>query len=113
MVDPAQINVPGADWAEEKRELGLNEPRNRNEGTIEQNLRAALAGLCRKGFGRSFAATKGRREDATFDGWVEALKRYNGRTVIRSNGKEYRENYCQCIKDRADNPDKHVPIELP
>jgi RHS repeat-associated protein len=111
-VDPAQVNVPG-DWVDEKGELGLTKPTQRNEGTIEQNLRAALQALCRKGFGTSYKATKGRRENATFDGWIEALRRYNGRTDVRPNGKQYRDNYCECIKKRADNPEEHVPIELP
>ena len=48
-VDPLQVNVPG-DWGAEKELVGLKKPAKRNEGTAEQNVRAAIMYLSRKGF---------------------------------------------------------------
>lgn len=110
--DPGQVNVPG-DWTPEKEELGLTKPTARNQGTLETNLRAALMALCRKGFGTSYKATKGRRESATFDGWVKALERYNANQKLDANGQPHYKNYCECIVRRSEHPDEYVPIEIP
>lgn len=110
-VDPAQVNVPG-DWTAYKQSTGLSAPTNRNEGTVDQNLKAAIIWLTRKGFGKS-GQPPSNRPNATFDGWTTAFQRYNGRSVITKNGKPYSENYAQRILDRADNPTIHFPIELP
>lgn len=109
--DPAQVNVPG-DWNEYKADLGLKEPKRRNEGTLEQNMKAAIIYLARKGFGGSGQPPENRPE-GTFDGWKKALQRYNGRTDEAENGKKYSENYADRIVKRADNPDKKHEIELP
>ena len=50
--DPLQVNVPG-DWNSYKKYLGLHRPRNRNEGSLEVNLKAGIMLLARKGFGES------------------------------------------------------------
>jgi len=110
-IDPAQVNVPG-DWSAYKQSAGLSAPTNRNEGTVQQNLRAAIIWLARKGFGKS-GQPPSNRPTATFDGWKTAFQRYNGRSVITKNGKPYSENYAQRILDRAATPSKHFPIELP
>ncbi len=111
LVDPAQVNVPG-DWSSFKQSAGLNPPVKRNEGTVDQNLRAAIIWLARKGFGKAGQPPQN-RSGASFDGWHTALQRYNGRSVITANGKSYSENYAQRILDRANNPAKHIPIRLP
>ena len=98
--DPAQVNVPG-DWGEGKTSLGLTKPKVRNEGDLRTNLRAAVAYLARKGFGRSGQAPKA---GATFDGWTKALERYNGRSDQCVNGKIYRVNYANQIMSRANDP---------
>jgi len=107
--DPGQVNVPG-DWSPAKEALGLTEPTARNEGTLESNVRAAVMWLCRKGFGKSGAAPK---PAGFFDGWEVALQRYNGRTVVTENDKEYRVNYAQRIMERTKDPKTATPIELP
>lgn len=112
-VDPAQVNVPGSDWDPNKKQIGLQEPKKRNEGDIETNLKAAIAALCRKGFGKSFDATEKRRPNAVFDGWETALQRYNGRSDKTTNGKSYSENYRDRIKCRCEKPDEEAPIQLP
>lgn len=109
--DPAQVNVPG-DWSAYKQSAGLSMPKNRNEGTAEQNLKAAIIWLARKGFGKSGQPPQN-RSNATFDGWQAALERYNGRTVITTNNKAYSKNYAQRILDRAQNPKTHHLIGLP
>ena len=109
-VDPLQVNVPG-DWAPEKAELGLKEPRSRNEGTLEQNLRAGIKFLARKGFGVSGRAIA-HRPDAYFDSWREALMRYNGRTDTLRDGRAYRSAYADRVLRRARNPELFVPIAI-
>jgi hypothetical protein len=110
--DPAQVNVPG-DWNEFKPDVGLKEPKVRNEGTLKGNLEAALKYLVRKGFGRSGQPTKNRPE-GTFDGWDTALLRYNGRNnITTTNGKSYSRNYVDRINARCDDKTTHYPIELP
>ena len=109
-VDPLQVNVPG-DWGAEKESLGLRKPVKRNEGTVEQNVRAAIMYLSRKGFGTSGkpAAT---RPKGFFDGWPTALTRYNGRRDRTDTDRYYSEEYADKIVKRAANPDLFVPIEI-
>jgi hypothetical protein len=106
-VDPAQVNVPG-DWNDEKTDLGLSEPKTRNEGEIKTNLKAAVAYLCRKGFGKS---GKRPHPEATFDGWDKALERYNGRSKMCGNKKTYSQNYSDTIVKRSKST-KAVQIEI-
>jgi YD repeat-containing protein len=110
-VDPAQVNNP-QDWTDAKTSLGLKKNKNRNEGNLEDNLKAALGFLCRKGFGKSGKPVLG-DETRFFDGWRTALTRYNANTRMTENGKPHVENYVNQIFDRAENPGKHYPIELP
>jgi len=110
-VDPAQVNVPG-DWSGFKQSAGLTAPIKRNEDTIDQNLKAAIIWLARKGFGKSGQPPQN-RQSASFYGWQKALERYNGRTVITANGKAYSVNYAQRIIDRANNPGTQHFIQLP
>ena len=109
-VDPLQVNVPG-DWGEEKKLVGLSKPSKRNEGTAEQNVRAAIKYLSRKGFGVSGrpAAT---RPNGTFDGWRDACRRYNGRRDRTDTDRYYSDEYADKIMRRASNPDRFVPIEI-
>ncbi len=107
-VDPLQVNVPG-DWSDVKKELGLKKPRARNEGNVEQNLRAGIKFLVRKGFGVSGSKIS-RRQDAYFDSWRVALQRYNGRRDRMSDGRSYKAAYAQRILRRAMNPKVFVPI---
>jgi len=109
-VDPLQVNVPG-DWNHYKRYLGLRKPRHRNEGTRETNLRAGIAYLARKGFGIA-GQPAGNRPEGSFDGWHDALKRYNGRTVKTASGKVYCEVYADKIEKRAAAPEEHVPVQI-
>jgi len=110
-VDPAQVNVPG-DWSSFKQSAGISAPTKRNEGTIDQNLKAAIIWLARKGFGKSGQPPQN-RQSASFDGWQKALERYNGRSVKTTNGKAYSVNYAQQILDRANTPTKQHFIQLP
>lgn len=106
--DPLQVNVPG-DWSNAKKEIGLRRPAARNEGTIEQNLRAGIAFLARKGYGVSGTGLE-QRPKAYFDSWRVALQRYNGRTSDRMEGVSYAEAYARRILRRAMNPRQFVPI---
>ena len=107
-VDPQQVNVPG-DWSPYKTALGLVEPTRRNEGTREQNVKAAIMFLARKGFGVS-GQPASNRPDGTFDGWHMALERYNGRNDGTSDGRLYRDVYADKIMRRAAVPKSFVPI---
>lgn len=109
-VDPLQVNVPG-DWGAEKEFVGLQKPSKRNEGTIEQNVRAAIMYLARKGFSSS-ARPAAERPKGYFDGWLTALKRYNGRRDRTDTDRYYSEEYADKIVRRAMNPDLFVPIEI-
>ncbi len=109
-VDPLQVNVPG-DWDDAKTELGLKKPAKRNEGSLETNVRAAIMFLSRKGFGVSGRAARV-RPAGFFDGWKEALRRYNGRRDRTESGHYYSDAYAGKIIDRAGNPDLFVPIEI-
>lgn len=106
--DPLQVNVPG-DWSEAKAELGLLKPEARNEGTLEENLRAGIRYLARKGFGVSGRAVA-HRPDAYFDSWRAALQRYNGRSDTLSDGRRYRVAYADRVLRRAGEPGRFVPI---
>lgn len=107
-VDPQQVNVPG-DWSEAKSLLGLKKPSKRNEGTAEQNIRAAIRFLTRKGFGVS-GQPASKRPAGKFDDWQTALKRYNGRSDEMVDGKSYSETYAEHIVARAKDPGQFVAI---
>ena len=106
--DPLQVNVPG-DWSEAKAELGLKKPSARNEGSLEDNLRAGIKYLVRKGFGVSGRAVR-HRKDAYFDSWRTALQRYNGRADALEDGRRFRVAYADRILRRAKHPKRFVPI---
>jgi len=107
-VDPQQVNVPG-DWSDAKSSLGLKKPTKRNEGTTEENIRAAIRFLTRKGFGVS-GQPASKRPSGTFDDWQTALKRYNGRSDEMVDGKSYSETYAEHIVARAKDPGQFVAI---
>ena len=109
-VDPLQVNVPG-DWGVEKELVGLVKPSRRNEGTAEQNVRAAIKYLSRKGFGAS-ARPAAVRPNGFFDGWLRALRRYNGRRDRTETDRYYSDEYADKIMKRANDPGLFVPIEI-
>ena len=109
-VDPLQVNVPG-DWGEEKRLVGLTKPARRNEGTVEDNVRAAIRYLSRKGFGAS-GRPAADRPKGFFDGWPKALQRYNGRRDRTETDRYYSDEYADKILKRAADPSLFVPIEI-
>ena len=109
-VDPLQVNVPG-DWGAEKELVGLKRPERRNEGTVEQNVRAAIRYLARKGFS-SAARPAAERPRGSFDGWLQALRRYNGRRDRTETDRYYSDEYADKILRRASNPDLFVPVEI-
>ena len=96
---------------QEKALLGLRRPMRRNEGTPEQNVKAAIMYLSRKGFGAS-GQPAARRPEGFFDGWPTALKRYNARRDRTETGRFYSEDYADKIVRRAADPDAFVPIEI-
>ncbi len=106
--DPLQVNVPG-DWSDAKRLVGLKRPKNRNEGSLENNLRAGIKFLVRKGFGVS-AMPVGSRKDVYFDSWRTALRRYNGRKDLIHDGRSYRVAYAARIQRRVSKPNVYIPI---
>lgn len=108
--DPLQVNVPG-DWAPEKLDLGLHKPANRNEGTLEGNVRAGIMYLVRKGFGVS-GQPIAKRPNAYFDSWRVALMRYNGRKERIRDGRSYRVAYADRIIRRSRRPARFVPIAV-
>ena len=107
-IDPEQVNVPG-DWSDTKKDLGLMKPSKRNEGTAEQNIRAAIRFLARKGFGVS-GQKASNRPAGKFDDWQTALKRYNGRNDAMVDGKSYSETYAAHIVERVKDPGQFVAI---
>ena len=109
-VDPLQVNVPG-DWDDAKLDIGLKKPMRRNEGELAKNVRAAIMFLSRKGFGTSGKAAK-LRPAGFFDGWPDALRRYNARRDRTADGRYYSDAYASKIISRAENPDAFVPIEI-
>ena len=108
--DPLQVNVPG-DWDAAKLDVGLKKPEKRNEGELETNVRAAIMFLVRKGFGTSGQAAW-RRPKGFFDGWPEALRRYNARRDRTADGRFYSEAYAEKIRRRAEHPTRFEPIEI-
>ena len=108
--DPLQVNVPG-DWGAEKELVGLKKPAKRNEGTAEQNIRAAIMYLSRKGFWAS-ARPAAARPNGFFDGWLRALQRYNGRRDRTDTDRYYSDEYADRIMKRAQDPSLFVPIEI-
>ncbi len=109
-VDPLQVNVPG-DWGVEKELVGLVKPSKRNEGSVEQNIRAAIKYLSRKGFGSS-GKPAASRPKGFFDGWQKALQRYNGRRDRTDTDRYYSDEYAEKIVRRAQDPSLFVPIEI-
>ena len=109
-VDPLQVNVPG-DWGPEKELVGLVRPSRRNEGSVTNNVRAAIRYLSRKGFGVS-GRPAAQRPNGFFDGWSDALRRYNGRRDRTDTDRYYSDEYADKIMARAANPDRFVPIEI-
>ena len=109
-VDPLQVNVPG-DWGVEKELVGLTKPTKRNEGSLENNVRAAIKYLSRKGFGAS-ARPAASRPKGFFDGWLDALRRYNGRRDRTDTDRYYSDEYADKIMKRAKDPNAFVPIEI-
>ena len=110
VVDPLQVNVPG-DWGVEKELVGLTKPTKRDEGSLENNVRAAIKYLSRKGFGAS-ARPAASRPTGFFDGWLTALRRYNGRRDRTDTDRYYSDEYADKIMKRANDPDAFVPIEI-
>ena len=108
--DPLQVNVPG-DWGPEKTLVGLRKPTKRNEGELADNVRAAIMYLSRKGFGASGRPAK-ERPKGFFDGWKDALRRYNGRRDRTDTDRYYSDEYAEKILRRAENPDLFVPVEI-
>ena len=108
--DPLQVNVPN-DWGDEKKLLGLRKPQKRNEGSVEQNIRAAIKYLVRKGFSKSGKPVRVVDEQQFWD-WATALERYNARTVRTVSGKKYCEEYADRIIERAEKHDRSVTIEI-
>lgn len=108
--DPLQVNVPG-DWNSYKKYLGLHRPRNRNEGSLEANLKAGIMMLVRKGFGES-GQPAANRPGGSFDGWRPALQRYNGRKDQTTEGVPYRVAYANRILKRAASPKVRTDIEI-
>ena len=108
--DPLQVNVPG-DWGDEKKLIGLKKPLERNEGSVEQNVRAAIKYLVRKGFSKSGKPVRLVDEQQFWD-WATALERYNARIVKTASGKKYCVEYADRIIERAENHDRHVGIEI-
>lgn len=109
-VDPLQVNVPG-DWGEEKKHVGLARPSRRNEGSVENNVRAAIMYLSRKGFSAA-ARPAADRPKGFFDGWRRALQRYNGRRDRTATNRHYSDEYADKILRRARDPDRFEPIEI-
>lgn len=108
--DPLQVNVPG-DWGAEKEQVGLRKPTRRNEGTLENNVRAAIMYLSRKGFSAA-ARPAAERPKGYFDGWRRALQRYNGRRDRTETNRHYSDEYADKIVRRANDPDRFEPIEI-
>lgn len=108
--DPLQVNVPG-DWNPYKKYLGLREPRKRNEGSLEQNLKAGIMLLARKGYGAAGQPAANNRK-GSFDGWRVALQRYNGRSDKAADGRPYRECYAERILERAAKGERSE-VEIP
>ena len=77
----------------------------------ENNVRAAIMYLSRKGFGQSARPAKD-RPSGFFDGWPDALRRYNGRRDRTETDRYYSDEYAEKIVRRVSDPDLFVPIEI-
>lgn len=108
--DPLQANVPG-DWSSYKKYVGLHKPKNRNEGSLEANLKAGIMILARKGFSPS-AQPAANQPRSVFGGWRRALQRYNGRTDLTAENRPYREVYAGRILQRASQPRVYTDIPI-
>lgn len=108
--DPLQANVPG-DWSTYKKYVGLHKPRNRNEGSLEANLKAGIMILVRKGFSESGQPAANRPKNS-FTTWRRALQRYNGRKDLTVDGVPYRDVYASRILKRAESPKSFVDIPI-
>lgn len=107
-VDPAKVNIP-TDWSVYKQSAGLKFALKRNEGTLEQNLRAAVIWLTRKGLGDSGQPPTSRQR-AIFDGWEVAIRRYNTRKGATKAEKNLSVNHAQQIINRIGSPTKYFPV---
>lgn len=67
--------------------------------------------MVRKGFGTS-AQPPENRPSGTFDGYDDAIRRYNGRTDLTASNKKYSVEYRERIFERADNYDTKTPIYI-
>ena len=108
-VDPAQVNLP-IEWSVYKQSTGLKLAHKRNEGTLEQNLRAAFIWLTRKGLGDSGQPATSRQR-AIFDGWEVAIQRYHTRKWATKKEKTESEYHAQHIINRVVSPTKYFPIK--
>jgi len=106
--DPLQVNVPG-DPFDHKASLGLSKSLRRNSGDLKTNMRAGIIFMIRKGFGISGQAPSN-RPTGTFDGYSDAIRRYNGRTDT-INGTAYSVLYSQKIFKRYNKLNEKVTIK--
>ena len=83
----------------------------KTNASLDANVRAAIMFLARKGFGKSGKAA-GLRPTGFFDGWPDALRRYNARRDRTADGRYYSDAYASKILSRAKDPDAFVPIEI-
>jgi hypothetical protein len=67
--------------------------------------------LARKGFSAS-ERPAAERPKGYFDGWKQALRRYNGRRDRTDTDRHYNEEYADKILLRAAEPERFVPIEI-
>jgi hypothetical protein len=67
--------------------------------------------LSRKGFSTA-ARPAAERPNGFFDGWQNALRRYNGRRDRTDTDRYYSDEYADKIARRAANPELFVPIEI-
>ena len=91
---------------------GLSLSQKHNQGSVEQNLRAAIIWLVRKGFGDS-GQPPASRQRATFDGWQVVSQRYNTRKDAPKKAKLYSQEHAQHIVNRIITPSKCCPIKYP
>ena len=52
------------------------------------------------------------RPSGFFDGWLDALRRYNGRRDRTDTDRYYSDEYADKIVKRAKDPNAFVPIEI-
>lgn len=107
--DPLQVNVPG-DPFDYKSNLGLTKSLRRNSGDLKTNLRAGIVFMVRKGFGVS-GQPPANRPTGFFDGFGDAIRRYNGRTDL-INGTKYSVLYRERIFNRFNNINTKYSIKI-